>query len=283
MRILCLLLLLTGAASAQGTVPTFSYKAGDRSYTLAGADPARGGTTTIPVLLVPVALSFDAKRIAGKPFVMDAARRRTAPATLACLLEFRFPSGGNTQYADAMLRTTFPRPARGIRCSAAGGEAAQDRRARRLRVRPHVEEDRRVLRGRRYRVPAKGALQADFPKQDGKLVIAMTHNTTYYAAGDATSAAPGERTASIPPPATLSCSAPISMTRPPSSRTRDVQPLTQQLARIRQRSAARPAVPRPQRQGPGKHLSRLDASGEQAGCGGTGVAIQLVPARTHQH
>ena len=40
-------------AYAQGTVPTFRHAAGEGSYTLAGHDPAEGGTTTIPTVLVP--------------------------------------------------------------------------------------------------------------------------------------------------------------------------------------------------------------------------------------
>ena len=51
------------------------------------------------------------------------------------------------------------------------------------------------------------------PKQEGKLVVAVTHNVTYYTDGTPRSAARGERTESMPPPATLSCSGPISAAR----------------------------------------------------------------------
>jgi hypothetical protein len=67
---ICLLLLLVPplpCAHAQTTVPTFQHNAGQGSYALAGRDPAQGGATTIPVLLVPITLSFDAKKTAGKP------------------------------------------------------------------------------------------------------------------------------------------------------------------------------------------------------------------------
>ena len=51
------------------------------------------------------------------------------------------------------------------------------------------------------------------PRQDGKLILAVTHNTTYYAAADATCAAGGGRTAWMPPPAIRLCSARILPTR----------------------------------------------------------------------
>src|ERR1700719_1159900 len=72
---ICLLFLFELSlqlAHSQGTVPTFQHSAGQGYYTLAGRDPVQGGTTTIPTVLVPIALSFDAKKTAGKPFVMDA-------------------------------------------------------------------------------------------------------------------------------------------------------------------------------------------------------------------
>ena len=67
------LLLPASPADAQGTAPTFPVAVGQGTYTLAGRDPSQSSTTTIPTLLVPVRLSFDTKKAAGKPFVLDAA------------------------------------------------------------------------------------------------------------------------------------------------------------------------------------------------------------------
>src|SRR4051794_6849529 len=106
---LLFLVLSLPCAHAQVTVPTFSYKVGERAYTLLGSDPAGGSSTTIPTLLVPISLSFDAKKIAGKPFVMEAAADVSGVLRSPVFSTFAFPSGGNTQYADAMLRTTFPK------------------------------------------------------------------------------------------------------------------------------------------------------------------------------
>src|ERR1035437_10391743 len=104
-----LLVLLLRIAHAQGTVPTFQYTAGEGSYTLVGGDPARGATTTIPTVLVPITLSFEAKKTAGKPFLMDVAPDVSRILSSPVFSNFAFPSGGTTQYADAMLRTTFPK------------------------------------------------------------------------------------------------------------------------------------------------------------------------------
>src|SRR3954463_5534785 len=70
--LLSILIASIGSATAQ-TVPTFVHKAGANSYTLVGGDPAKGGTTTIPAVIAPVALTFESKKIAGKAFVLDAA------------------------------------------------------------------------------------------------------------------------------------------------------------------------------------------------------------------
>src|SRR5262249_26046584 len=136
--------------------------------------------TTIPTLLVPLTLSFESK-------VMDAAP--DVPAILASpvFTPFAFPSGGNTQYADALLRSTFPKAATGWRTLLGKPEV------RPLRISIPV--------GYGYILPSKKSgtgfaivdveflqkeLFGKIPKQDGRLVIAVTHNTAYYAAGDAT-------------------------------------------------------------------------------------------------
>jgi hypothetical protein len=111
--LLSFLALPSQFAHAQGTVPTFQHAAGQGSYTLAGGDPAKGGVTTIPTVLVPIVLSFDAKKTAGRPFVMDAGPDVARVLRSPIYSKFAFPSGGATQYADAMLRATFPRPKAG--------------------------------------------------------------------------------------------------------------------------------------------------------------------------
>jgi chitinase len=175
------------SARAQGaTLPTFQLGVGQGFYTLAGRDPAEGGITTIPTMLVPIVLSFDARKIAGKPFLINATPDVWRVLRSPIFSKFRFSSGGVTQYADAMLRTTFPK--------------ARDWHT--LLGKPEVKPIRiDVPVGYGYVLTSKrtggsvAVVDVEFlqkelfkhiPKQPGKLVIAVTRNTTYYALGDAT-------------------------------------------------------------------------------------------------
>src|SRR4051794_21175787 len=102
MRIPSLALILFSLCLAHAqTVPTFQFA----TYTVVGSDPGKSGTTIIPVVLVPVALSFDSH----KSVLMDAAADVPHILRSPVFANFAFPSGGNTQYADAMLRNTFPK------------------------------------------------------------------------------------------------------------------------------------------------------------------------------
>ena len=90
-------------------------------------------------------------------------RRRTCGACCGSPVfsKFAFPSGGTTQYVDAMLRTTFPK-AEGWHTLLGKPEVKPVRITvpLGLRLHPHFEEDRRLLRRCRPRVSAKGGLQA---------------------------------------------------------------------------------------------------------------------------
>jgi chitinase len=186
---ICLLFLLDLSlqpAHAQGTVSTFEHSVGQNSYTLAGRDPVEGGTTTIPTVLVPITLSFGAKKSTGKPFVMAAAADVSHVLRSPIFSRFVFAPGNTAQYADAMLRSTFP--------MADGWHT--------LLGKPEVKPVRitvpagygYILTSRRdggsFAVVDIEFLQRELfkriPRQDGKLVVALTHNTTYYTEGDAT-------------------------------------------------------------------------------------------------
>src|SRR5882757_9257741 len=104
--LLFLLALLLRSARAQSVAPTFQHAFGQGSYTVVGADPTQGHITTIPTVLVPITLSFDAKKHAGKSFIMDAAPDVSPVLRSPIFSKFAFPLGGATQYADAMLRAT---------------------------------------------------------------------------------------------------------------------------------------------------------------------------------
>src|SRR5580698_783430 len=184
--LLFLLLLSLYPAHAQGTVPTFEYADGGSSYTLVGRYPAQGGVTTLPTVLVPITLSFDAKKTAGKPFLMDASADVPLILRSPIFSKFAFASGGATQYADAMLRTTFPKadgwhtllgkpevkPVK-ITVPVGYGYILTSKKTRRSFAVVDVEFLQKEL-------------FKQLPRQNGKLIVAMTHNTTYYSDGDAT-------------------------------------------------------------------------------------------------
>ncbi|HET7083218.1 MAG TPA: glycosyl hydrolase family 18 protein [Rhizomicrobium sp.] len=171
-------------AQAQGTVPTFQITAGPATYTVAGMAPA-AATTTIPTLLVPVILTFESGK-AGKPFVMDATADVPAILRSPVFSNFAFPTGGKTQYADALMRTTFAGPpgwhtllgkpqVKAIRISVPAGYG-------------YVMTSKAT--GRSVAVADMSFVQKEIfkqiPNQPGRLVIAVTHNVSYYPFGDAT-------------------------------------------------------------------------------------------------
>ena len=182
---LLLIALPIQPAAAQGTVPIFQRTLGQSSYTLLGRDPAEGQTTTIPTVLVPLALSFEARQIAGKPFVMDAAPDVSRILASPIFSKFPFPAGSETQYGDALLRATFPnvrswhtllrrpqtQPLRITIPLGSGYVLTSKRSGRSLAV---VDLDF-----------LKKELFKQVPKQENKLVIAVTRNTIFYALGDA--------------------------------------------------------------------------------------------------
>ena len=231
-----LLTLLAGslrlplAAQTPGTVPTFQYTVGTSTYTLAGSDPQTSHITKIPTVLVPITLSFEAKKIAGKPFTMDSTPDVHRLLQSPVFAKYAFPDGGDTQYADALLRTTFP--------NATDWHTLLDKpEVRPLKI--------TVPLGFGYVLTSKKSglsvavvdvvfLQQQIfkqvPRQDGKLVIALTHNTTYYSDGDATECCSwGTHGVDAATGNSFVLSSYLNAA-PSVVEDQDVQPLTQQLA-----------------------------------------------------
>ena len=287
--LMSLFVLTLHVAHAQGTVPTFKHTVGQGSYTLAGRDPAQGGTTTIPTVLVPVALSFDAKKTAGKPFVMDAAADVPRVLRSPVFSKFAFASGGTTQYADAMLRTTFPKA----------------ERWHTLLGKPEVKPVKiTVPVGYGYILTSKktggsfAVVDVEFlqrelfkqlPRQEGKLVVAVTHNTTYYADGDATVCCSWGTHGVDSATGNSFVLGSYLHAAPAVVEDGDVQPLTQQLAEfindplhdplIHGRNVAVPGNAFPAWMRP----AAMSSEG-RGGCGGTGVAstyFLLEPTNTN--
>src|SRR6476620_7466107 len=88
----------TSTATVAGTTYT---------YTLLGGDPARGGTTTIPTVLVAITLTIDAPMdAAGRKAVLDAGPIAQQVIRSPIFADYPFASG-TTQYADALMRADF--------------------------------------------------------------------------------------------------------------------------------------------------------------------------------
>ena len=175
-----------GPAYGQGTAPTFKHKTRNGLVTLPGQDPAHSGTTTIPTVLVPVRLEFEAGRDAQNPLSLDAASDLPQILHSPVFSSLQFDAKENTQYADAMLRATVGAPYGWhtllgqpevrpitIRIPAGYGYVLTSRRTGTVLGMADVEF-------------VQQAIFRQLPRQDGKLVIAITHNTGYYTYGDAT-------------------------------------------------------------------------------------------------
>jgi chitinase len=277
-------------AIAQGTVPTFEYSVGQAKYVLMGGDPARGGTTTVPAVLVPVTLAFESKKTAGRPYLMEAEPDIPRVLNSPVFSTSPFPLGATTQYADAMLRTTLAAP-NGWHTLL----SKSDVKAVRITIPVgygYVLTSK--ASGRSLGIVDIEFLQKELfkhlPKQEGKLVLAITHNAAYYALGDATVCCSWGTHGVDAATGTSFVLASYLHSAAAVVEDDDVQPLTQQLAEFIKdplhdplvhggRNAkvpgnAFPAWTRPASQRPG----------DQGSCGGTGVATTyflLEPTNTN--
>jgi len=225
-----LLSVLSVIAQGQGTVPVFQYTAGNQTFTLAGGDPAKATTTRIPVTLVPLKLSFPSSRPGLQPRVLDATADVPSIAASPILQSFAFPTGGNTQYTDALLRSTVASTATGhtllekpvvkaisIEIPAGHGYVLSSKK----------DGGRVAVVDMQY---VQHELFKQLPKQDGRLVLAVTHNVTFFAEADDTiCCATGTHGVDKTTGTSFVLGSYFAKT-PAIVRERDIQPLTQQLA-----------------------------------------------------
>jgi hypothetical protein len=186
--------------TATSTVSGTNY-----TYTLIGGDPARGGTTTIPTVLVPITLTIEAPMdAAGNRAVLDAAPIARQVVGSPIFAKYAFASG-TTQYADALMRADFYKESGGgdwhtllgqpkmvsVKISVPigfGYVLTSKRTGRRLAM-----VDLRFMQEALFKHLPKAAAGA------GALVIAVARDTTYYVNADATQCCRWAPTASIPP------------------------------------------------------------------------------------
>ncbi len=268
-----LFVAVLSSAFGQGTIPTFQQG----PYTLAGRGPGEAAVTTVPTVLVPIALSFESKKIAGKLFLMDAAPDVAGVLRSPVFAKFAFPSGGATQYADALLRSTFPK-----------ADAWHT-----LLGKPEVKPVKIAIpAGFGYVLTSKktgaafAVVDVDFlqkelfkqlPRQEGKLVIAVTHNVTYYAEGDATLCCSWGTHGVDSGTGNSFVLGSYVHAAPSVVEEGDVQPLTQQLAEFVNDPLHDPLLHGRNVKAPGNAFPAWmrPASmrpGDQGGCGGTSVA-----------
>ncbi len=264
-------------AVTQAAIPTFQYAAGPNLYTLVGRDPAQGGTTTISTLVVPIALSFEATA-ARQPVRMDATP--DVPKLLASPVfsPFAFPIGGTTQFADAMLRATFPRPA-DWHTIFAKAEVTKTVAITVLAGSGYVLTSRQT--GSSLAIVDLEYVQRELFKQlgkePGKLVIALTRNTAFYAEGDATICCSWGTHGSDSYTGNSFVLASYLDLAPAVVRNQDIQPLTEQLAEFIYDPLHDPLVREGAQNTPGNQFPAWmrPASmhpGDQGACGGTRVA-----------
>ncbi len=93
------------------TVPTFtgSFVANGKhySYTMAGHKPELGGTTTIPTVVVPLSLSFDARAGRNQQKVTMSVEGALPEVLRSPIFRSFSFATGNTQYGDAVQRAQF--------------------------------------------------------------------------------------------------------------------------------------------------------------------------------
>ena len=277
-----LLFLLPQFAFGQGSIPAFQHVVGGASYTLAGRDPAKGGATTIPTVLVPIALSFDARRTAGKPFLMDAAPDVKSVLLSPVFSVFAFPSGA-TQFADAMLRATFPK---------AGDWHTLFGKPEVRPVKVAIPAGYGYILTSKKTGAALAVVDVEFlqkelfkqvPNQPGKLVIAVTHNTTYYSEGDATLCCSWGTHGVDAATGNSFVLGSYLRAAPPAVEDSDVQPLTQQLGEFINDPLHNPLLHGRNGKGPGNSFPSWTRPDGQ-GCGGAGVASDyflLEPTNTN--
>lgn len=272
---------LASTLHAQAKVPVFGFNSGAMKYTLVGRAPDKGGTTKIPVVLVPITLSFH-EQGSGRALSFDATLDVPSVLHSPIVTSYRYPSGDKTQYADALLRASVPHA------------SSWHTQLEPLQVSPITvvvpAGDGYTLysrkSGRRVAVVdlqfLVSALFRELPHEPGRLVIAFTHNATYYAIHDATVCCSWGTHGVDPATGDSFVLSTYLHDAPAIVKDRDIEPLTQQLAEYLYDPLHNPLYSGSFHTQPGNHFAawRRPSTG---GCAGEGVSsnyFQLEPTDT---
>ena len=282
-KTLCLLVLVClslRCSHAQGTVPTFTGVIEGSSYTLAGRDPAQSGTTILPTVLVPITLTFEGSKPARMDVTGDLPRILKSPI----FTRFAFAPGDKTQYADGLLRATFPSDVSGHTYL-----AKPEIKPISISIPPGYGY---ILRSKKNGTTfavvdiefLEKRLFQQIPRQDGKLVIAVTHNTTYYTDSDATVCCSwGMHGVDAATGNSFVLGSYLRAT-PAIVEDRDIQPLTQQLAEFINDPLHDPRTYFRTAAASGNFFPAWLRPGEDGGCAGAGVGSNyflLEPTNTN--
>ncbi len=278
--VLSFLCLSIPPSHAQGTVPTFTRSIGGSTYTLAGRDPASSGTTTIPTVLVPITLTFEGPKAAQMSATADVPRILKSPI----FTRFAFSTGNKTQYADGLLHATFPSDTAGHT-----DLGKPEIKPLTIAIPPgygYILHSKKT--GTTFAVVDVLFLEKQIfqqiPRQDGKLVIAVTHNTTYYTDNDATVCCTWGMHGIDAATGNSFVLGSYLHAAPAIVEDQDVQPLTQQLAEFINDPLHDPETFFRTPTATGNFFAAWLRPGEDRGCAGAGIGSNyflLEPTNTN--
>jgi chitinase len=276
-------------------LPTFTHTyntAGkEYSYTVVGTDPAQGGTTTIPTVLVPITLTIDAPmNAAGKKAILHAGPDVPRVMRSPIFARYAFASG-KSQYTDAIMRADFQQVAAKDWHTVLGKPKVVS-----LKIDVPIGKGYMLTSRKTGRMLAmvdvlfmQQEIFRQLPKEDtgaGKLVIAMTKNVTYYTSADATECCSWgthgvDTTQGLRQPFVLGSYLDPHTVEDDS----DVQPLTQQLAQWFRDPLHEPALRVHRGMVPPGNIfpswmrvpppSATELPTDNGDCGGTALAVDL--------
>jgi chitinase len=268
-----IVLAFAAFAAPSQTVQMFQYSENGAAYSIAGHNPARGETTHIPVVIVPIALRF-----ASKPDeVLNASS--TVPELLQSPLfaPFPFPGQARTQYLDAMLRASFPHPDN-WHTLLAKSDVLEELT---IQVPPEAGYLLTSIQGGKLGIADVNFIQRELfkrvPKHEGSLLLAVTHNTAYYVESDATICCTWGTHGTDEATGNSFVLASYLKNAAAIVQDRDVQPITEQMAEFANDPMHDPLIPVKKHDPSGNKVPRWlrPASmhpGDQGPCGGDSIA-----------